>query len=114
MVLKASAGSMRGATAATLPPAMATSRTALDAVLGVDDVPAAQEEVVLRLRGRSLRAGAGRGEQTARDDGGQVHANHAFNPFARRAAVPSSAPPRYSPMSRVPPISSPVTLPVNV
>jgi hypothetical protein len=86
----------------------------VDPVPGIDDVPAAQQDVVLRLRGRSLRARRNRGRQRQHEDGGQVHTNHSHQPLraARRRA--DQRPLRYSPMSRVPPISSPVTVPLNV
>ena len=54
-VLSAVAGSIFDSTAAILPPRMATSRISLMLVPGIDDMSAAEQEVVLRLREGSPR-----------------------------------------------------------
>ena len=95
------------ATAAILPPAIATSRTALDPALRVDDVPALEQQVV-----PGLGHGASADEQERCDGDEQARAHGSGPPGG--VALRGEA--RVEVLAHVtsPVISSPLTRPVNV
>ena len=108
--LNASAGSIFAAHGGDLPARDGHVAHGAEAVLGVDDVPAAQQQVVLRLRRRSTERGE-EPDRARRERAGRSSSLQPLRAVRRRA---DHWPLRYSPMSRVPAISSPVTLPVKV
>ncbi len=81
-----------------------------DAVARIDDVPAGQQEIVLgRLRGERRHGKRRERQQRGNDDAGD---RHQLRDLVRRAAFQVAE--RYSPMSSVPDMVSPLSVPVNV